>query len=345
MTNLFTTKQIINAIKLFRNNGTVLPILETVALNKEEIMLHDLETCISIPFKTGMTGCVYSPDFIAALETFKTPEYKAAPQLIIMAEGKTTVKLGTEELGNFPKMIDHENEDKTEPAGTIPAEMLPTLEDTLEYLSNDELRPALTVVSVTTHIVATDAHRLLFIKLETPFTTQILLNKKAIRLMLIFGGNWTISEKLNKHKDHIITTTNEAGIKIIHKHGISKYPEWQAVVPKVDKKSSFATFDREELKNAIKNGSRFANNITNMGILKFHDGKLTYSTSDIDFNKEFSTEIGAKFTEQIELAFNFKFLNSFINKCGKEVKMHYSTPTTGVIIDGKYLLMPLMLNQ
>lgn len=339
-----THSQIIKAAKLFKNNS-VLPVLDCVAIDKNILMFHDLENCISIPFKTGVQGCIEGSNFIAAMEAFKTPVFEQDKgSNIIITEGKQRIKLQKEILDNYPKMIGYDCIDKMNNEGAISADLLPTLQDALEFTSNDDLRPALTVVLVGSHIVSTDAHRMMFVKMQTALKNEILINKKVIKLMLIFAGEWTVKQYTNKDC-HIISVTNNEGVQITYKHYIEKFPDWTAVIPQNTKKQplSNATINKDELTKAIKTGSKFANTSTNMCVLNFTKDKATYTTQDIDFGKEYSTELTAKFTNDIEIGFNYQFLNSFVNKCGKEISIKYSTPTKAAVIDGKYLLMPLML--
>lgn len=345
---------IIKALKLFKNSNSVLPILECAFLNKSKVVLTDLETFVIIPFKTGIKQCVYADHLITALTEFKEPVFtEDKNRKVFISEGKQKISLMGEDPNNFPKTAG-EDRGNYSVVGNISAAQIPLLLEALQFASNDDLRPAMTTVQLHTHIAATDAHRLVMHPLETPFTEDILLTKRVVKLIEIFGGDWTFElsnfeipqNKTDKpNLAPIVCLKNTDGVKIYHRMIESKFPQWKVVVPETNTKTPKVIINTKELRKAIKLGIKFANKCTNQCNITLKDGVLNFHTQDVDFGFEYDTSFPAKFKQEISIAFNAKFLDEFAAKCGDEMTVTYSTPTKAIIIDKKYLLMPLMLNN
>lgn len=70
-----TTKEINKIVKAVINKSTVLPILECVCLTGDKLTVSDLETHVTIPFKSGANICIDSGDFITATELMNEPVF------------------------------------------------------------------------------------------------------------------------------------------------------------------------------------------------------------------------------------------------------------------------------
>lgn len=342
-------KQIIKAAKLFYNADSVLPILECTAFTKEGLVWTDLEVTLTVPFQSGIEGvAVPTTSLVKSLEMMDVPVFTKDKALRVqIASGKDKVTLSGDSLDKFPA-TPHGKEDRV---GALGEDLLSTLEDSILFQSADDLRPAMTYTYVDDHIVATDAHRLIFVKLENPLKKPVFVHEKVIKLMAIFGGDWAVDLfPAIKSEGRVSETeygkfTNSNGVVIIGRQCGMKFPDWKVVVPKMDGKTPVATLNKKEILRALKNGKPFANRSTNQGVFKLGETS-TYSTADVDFSIEYSTEIDVSVPKEnaIEIGFNSNFIKEILDLCGDAVKMNYWTPTKAAIFNGKYLCMPLMIN-
>lgn len=333
-------KSIIKAAKLF-NKSRVLSILETAKLTGNEIAFSDLETELVIPYHSGITACVPISNLIAAWETFEKPVYALEVtdnvRTVFISQGKQTIKMVTDDPDNFPK----QRRATETTVGAITADMMPTVLEAMEFTSKDNLRPAMMCVQIADYIAATDAHRLMYVPLEKPFSEPVLLLTNVIKLMDIFGGEWSVT--VGKEGEYLVTLENAEGVRITYRAMDHRFPDWKCVVPEVDSTTAVATLDTKELRKAIKMGAKFGNKTNNLCSISLN-GKATYHTSDVDFQMEYDTELTVDYSQEIEIGFNWKLLDGILAKCGDKAKMNYFTPKKAVIFEGKYLMMPLMLS-
>jgi len=343
-------KSIIKAAKLY-NKSRILPILETAKLTGSEMSFSDLETEIVIPYASGITACVPISNLIAAWETFETPVYTLDvkenirtvgetthtdyERTVFISQGKQTIKMVTDDPENFPM----ERRATETTVGTITEAMMPTILEAMEFTSKDNLRPAIMCVQLADHIAATDAHRLMYVPLEKPFSKPVLLLTNVIKLMDIFGGDWSVT--VSKEGNYLVTLENAERVRITYRAMDHMFPNWKLVVPEMDSHTAVATLDTKELRKAIKIGAKFGNKYTNLGTISLN-GKAMYHTGDADFQMEYDTELTVDYSQEIEIGFNWKLLDGILDKCGDKAKMNYFTPKKAVIFEGKYLLMPLM---
>lgn len=344
-------KTLIKVAKVFGKNS-VLPIIETAKCTGNEITFTDLETEVVIPYHTGINVCIPISNLLPVWETFKEPVYGLEvieeerirggiraieyTYKVSMSEGKQSIKVHGMDTANFPVS----REKQTNQVGVITGKMMPTLLDALDFVSKDNLSPAMLCIEVSDHIAATDAHRLIYEPIETPFTTPILLITNVVKLMDIIGGEWTVYHDTEKQ---IITLCNEDNVRIAYRAMDAKYPQWRLVVPEITSKTPTAKLNTKEWRKAIKMGAKFGN-VAKMGVLHLN-GNASYHVEDIDYATEYDTEISAIYKEEIKIAFNWSFLDNILGKCPDQVTMKYWGPGKAAIFEGKYLLMPLMLPE
>jgi len=350
--SIIKVASILKAARLFKNRS-VLPILEDVFLNKDKAIFTDLETSVIIPYHTGITQCIPIEHFITVLTEFKAPVFtEDKGGKVFATEGKQKISLTADDPKNYP-VTGGENRDNYTLAGVLTSDQMPDLLCALKFVSGDDLRPAMTTVQINKLIASTDAHRLVMLPMKKPFKKEVLIIKKVINLMEVFGGDWTVKisygEKPKKgEKQNVVPylfLQNTDGIKIYHRMIDARFPQWEVVVPVVDEKTATASIDTKELRKAIKTGLKFANKATYQGNITLKKGTLYYHTQDIDFGFEYDTSFPATFTKDIEIGFNSKFLDEFAALCGDTMSIQYTDSNKAIVIDEKYLLMPLMLNN
>jgi hypothetical protein len=339
-------KLIIKAAKLFYNEGTVLATLADSAFIGDTIQWTDLEVSLIVPFKSGITGAIPTKLLVKGLEMMDNPQFKNLNKpgeavQIEMTQGKERIVLAGDPLDNFQAIPNV----KRQAIGSLPADVIPILKDSILFQSNNDLRPAMTYTYVDGHIAATDAHRLMFVKLDEALKEGIFLHKKVIKLLEIFGGDYSVSLSTKENTTHL-RLENSDGVVIVSRQPDCRFPDWKVVVPQVDAKTPCCTLNVKEIKKAIKNGKPFATRLTNKGVFKLRKTS-TYSTEDLDLSISYETEIDVSVPKdhEIEIAFNSDFVDKILTLCGDTAKMNYWSPTKPFIFDGKYLCMPLMPNR
>lgn len=341
-----SVKSIVKASKFFANRNAVLPIMQSTALLKTELVFTDLEIDVTIPYQSGIEAAIPTKAFIAAIESLPNAKFTHTAADVIISEGGTKIKINSEDTANFPKSI-RDCSPNLKPIGSLAASLLPDLLTALDFISTDDLRPALTQVCIHKHIAATDAHRLFFVPVPDPLQSIILMPKKAIKLMEIFGGEWKVSKgniKSTEGSEYAypsLTLENENGIVIGIRETTNVFPKWEVVVPK--KFEGKAVLNTKTLREAIKNGAKFGHVVTKQGVISLNKNGNSYSTFDIDEGTEYETPLTATFTAPLRIGLNWDFLDGILAKCGLEVELDYNEPEKAVILDNKYLLMPLIL--
>lgn len=388
-------KLLITAIKKTINANTVLPILENVYFDGKSAIVTDLETSVILPYQTDVNACVPARKVVDILEMIENPVFTADKNFAVnVEEGKRKIKVTGENPENFP-LIPLYNTAKENSVGIGKFDKMDYLEEAMCFVSKDELRPAMTGVYFEAAgkkygmIVATDAHRLFYKKIS-PLSESFILPKKSAKVLLAFGGEWTITS----NKENYIAFTREDGLKVVSRVIDVKFPDYKVVVPKDEPNvKMFAAPDI--LLRELKNASKFANRSTNQ--VTFHlNGVCTLSSQDVDFGEEYKSEVSAvefgfhpdfdpgylyegkpieikedlgvivkirnlgdfqdteimkdaltKAPKELMIAFNGVFLQEILHKLPKDeaAEFHFWSSTKATVINGCYLVMPLMLNQ
>lgn len=217
-----------------------------------------------------------------------------------------------------------------------------TMVRALDYVSTDELRPAMTQVALNEkHIVATDAHRLMFVKSEGTIHTDVLVRPDVIRMVNDLGwDNATIYVDgghlfVWNESDYVWCRTVD-----------EKYPNWQAVIPQEN--PIMVEVDRKKMIESIKQAMVFANSTTKQVAFSFN-GCAVLKANDMDFEHEYSKEFDGLYRKvgtDIEIGFNGGYLMDVLGDVsGEVVEVQMSGVSKPAIINGEVLLMPVMLNN
>lgn len=345
-------KLLITAIKKTVCYNSVLPILEDVYFNGEQGIVTDLENSVVIPFKTGVNACVPAKRVIDILEMMAAPVWTGDKDFGVLAtEGTRKIKLAGDDPDNFIKVP---LLDKAYPViGRFSGHDLAHLADAISFVSNDDLRPAMTGVLISDNIAATDAHRLFWKKMSNKVKVDFILPKKTVLILLAFGGAWEMTADWGPKDKYVnnVCFSREDGVKVICRVIDARFPDYKVVIPTGEGVVTLLAAPDTLLKE-LKNAGKFANSSTKQVL--FHlNGKLTISSQDVDFKQEYSNQVDAEFKwgavtkAEMEIAFNGNFLSEIINKLPMDapVKMKLFGPTKAAIINESYLLMPLMLNS
>lgn len=342
--------------------STVLPILETIRVVNNgslQFITTDLETVTKLIFEksipTNFDLCIDGrtiqkilQNSIEPIVSFTGDEYK-----LKIKSGDFNVKVNPEHSENYPKEPVIENEKSF----TIDVkDLFPLIKIALSFVSNDDLRPAMTGVCVhdvsgKLWIAATDAHRLFWkVITKTPDTMKdvsMIIPAKSLRLCLEMfkSGSVQISESANH-----VRFSNDTKELVSRKIDV-RYPDYRVVTPsKADMPVSFNLI-RKQLISFLKISNHFTNKSTGQLSMMVSPDKIKASGGDLDFSIEFEYTLPVynvnKQFESFEFAMNINFLLQLIMQSDDEyVKIdHSGGATKAFIIDDCMLLMPLMLNR
>ncbi len=346
-----------------RINTTILPILDcgiveikdstvTIGATNLDIYLEYTIPVKDIKHKRQTTFCMDFKmlyKFIINSEGEMILAYDKKTNKVSMSDGMFKTSMMGEDIGTFPKRGEVDK-----PTGFYSLNsknIMPQLRDVMGWVSNDDLRPAMTGVCVEPHrgvinVIATDAHCL--IKREVPaikygkiFSRYILTRSFCdIATSCFKEGDMSL-----ENNDSNIRATNDE-YYIFSRLIDAKYPDWPVVMAE----SPYVFYlKRKQFKSFIKLARNYTNKST--GQVRFSiDGinlKADGGDSDFSFDFEYSVPI-YQATKDITYTFaaNIRFLEKAVAMSSDdlvEIK-HSGSPTKAFYLDG-ILLMPLMLNQ
>lgn len=206
-------KLLVTAVKKVISKNQVLPILESVLLTGKEAVVSDLETTVSVPYEAPVNACVPSNKFLDILDMMDAPvmtqdpptvfeDKELAPNFgVTFQQGARKVKVLGDNPDNFPR--NPMGTDAVKPLGRLSEADMAKLTTALCFVSNDDLRPAITGVYFHDgKIVATDAHRLYYDDLSEPVAREFILPPKAAKILLALGGEWEMEANEEFRKDN-----------------------------------------------------------------------------------------------------------------------------------------------
>lgn len=246
--------------------------------------------------------------------------------------------------------------------------------DLLNYVTKDELRPAMTGIGFMQHegnfqMCATDGHRLKFVtvpelKNDDKEMQHFILNAKAANILssLNFQPKGRGKAKVETMPESVTVCSSEPSedgdksisflfsygaydMEVITKDINERYPQYWDVIP--SKSTTQFTIDKKNFLNVLDKAVLFANKTTNQIRLSLN-GSNKISAEDLDFSHEYTGEVGGTYEgNHIEIGFNGAFLKEVINSFD-DVTLEMSEPNKAAVIrkgNSLALVMPVMLNQ
>jgi DNA polymerase III sliding clamp (beta) subunit (PCNA family) len=297
-------KQLITAIKKTIKYNATVPILEDVLLDYDRAIVSDLETAVSVPFKSGVQACVPADMLINVMGMTDDPVIKNNGDLsVTFTEGKKAIKVVGDDVEQYPvyPMIMNKSEG-VHTIGEFTRDDIANIETALSFVSKDDLRPAMTGVYIAEEVVATDAHRMFWKAMSFPIQEGFIIPQKTVKIMLAMGGEyWTV--KSCTEETRRIAVENEKGVIIEFRPIDSNFPDYKAVIPQSEPRVKLYCSPNSILEE-LKNAGKFANKSTNQVTFNMN-GSLHISAADVDFGFEYMNEHenGGRF----EFAFNKKW--------------------------------------
>ena len=232
---------------------------------------------------------------------------------------------------------------------TLPADVFDVIKRAMKFVSNDDLRPAMTcvVIEIVDNkmlVVATDAHRLFksreFKVSGPPGSYTYLLPASSLkRLPRAVNEDFSLYELKGEKVSFCGITVNLMD---------SRYPDWKVVMPDYDP-NVYVDFNRFDLIKATQEVAVYSNKSTHQVTYSFND-EIMLEAQDVDFSFESSRRMRyiKKTMPDLVIGFNAKFFAEALSTFkSEELTLQASTPTrAGIISDGvdTVLIMPLMIN-
>lgn len=361
--NVLSNKSIKKMIEIVCNKSSnPLPVLDNALLTNKELVCSDLETCIIIPYNTGIYNLFPLKQLRTILDEYEGGKFSAKKIgdksfEISFTSDSDTIHVVSEMPNEYPKYAPSENDNKKiVTIGTITPDAISQMVTALNFVGSDELRVVMSNVSVFDQVVSTDAHKMYFEDIKgNSLSEQSLFTRKAIKLMQHVGGEWTIQKEkqfastpdkngiIQMLSARIICTSLE-GIQIIFHECGDRYPNYKAVIS--TEFNSTMTIDSEKLQSILKRALKFANQTTHQIKFDIKDSSINFFAADLDFQNEYKTTTEVKTTgQEIEIGFNGEFIQEFTKLIDGEMTFEMSAPNRAAVINKKFLVMPVMLNN
>ena len=332
------TKKLIKLIKGTVDNNTVLPVLENVKIEDNILTVSDLETTLEI-YDIGIKGkgLIHFLDFISAIEMINNYKVEFKDKARIYNDTES-VELAMDKIEDFPKKPDVS---KAKEIGIIDAEDFDKILIAQDFISNDDLRPAMTTVYVDKDIVATDSHCLYFEKVSEPVKQSYLLPPKIVKLMKIMIKGATQPIDVHANESYIILKFVDA--KITFRKLEEKFPNYQAVIP--TKHSTKIEVDKKEFADRLTKAVKFATEV-NWMIIANITSSLNISSYEEIHDKSYKSDIPiSKTGEDVISAFDGKRMIKILSKIkADKVTLKFTGANKAILIQDNFILMPIMQN-
>jgi DNA polymerase-3 subunit beta len=220
----------------------------------------------------------------------------------------------------------------------------------LDFLSKDDLRPAMMGAYIGEHIVGTNGHIMRYRRSGfegVPF----ILRREAVEAIKVQASTdkkckgpaqfWHVEQG----REYVALYRND--ITILSRKIAETYPNYLSVIPQDNDK--IMTVNIKELQGTIKNMASSYNPKTKQVVLEVDGaGKVAMSASDIDMGTSVSQALNTEtsgFPSGFRIGYNAGYLDKISSNVYSDVMtFQISDPNRAAIINNEVLLMPVMLN-
>ncbi len=348
-----------------RSSGTrsTLPVLDNILLSVEDKRLKIAATNLEIgvikfvPVSDQQSGEITIPaktlvDLISGLGQSQVI-LESEGEILNIKSGKFKASINGISASEFPAIPVSDN-----PGISIPKEIFLTSSQILFAAAVDEGRPVLTgiltdIKDSKLDFVATDgfrlAHRQVDLpKIETKFKS--LIPKKTFEEVLRIISEQEVDEvniATSENQNQIIFTLGQTIISSRLIEG--QFPSWEKIIPQ--KIVGRAMVEKDQLIKATKLAAVFAKNEANIVVLTTGKGSLSLKSSAKEVGSQENEIEGEVDGEELEIAFNTKFLlDAISNIPTSQVMMEFSGALSASLIkpigeEGlEYIVMPVRLS-
>jgi DNA polymerase-3 subunit beta len=311
-----------------------LHICECVKLDSTGFTGTNLEQTVHIPYKNLPEICIDFREFMDTLKTLgnRIVEMQVGENCeIVFSTGDMTMKIVGQNPDDFPKIAEFKPGIKT---------TLPVLTDFTPFASKEEHKPAMNGIFVGKDICSTDAHRMKFE--PNPYHKE---GNPGIVLPLIVAQKFC-----NEIRTIEINELHEIA-RIQLEYGYlqtrlidDKYPDYWHVIPELTE--TIVKVGKQAIISGLQACDKYADKTTHQVRLSLTSEKMTIQ--DIDYAKEFSTNIPCEWNGEtgMEFGFNAKFLIECLKDCkGNVIELNLTTPNRCGRINSNMLIMPVMLSS
>lgn len=300
-------------------------LIESVGENTIRIVGTDLDVTIrceaEADIKKSGSMCIQARklfDIVRLLDDADVHFTKDETEWVKMTCGKSNFRLAGVSKENFPEVPSF----KSAPMSLSAEIFNHFINNTAFAITNEQSRFTLSgakfmIEDGTARMITTDGHRLAFIEKKllegsSSKTMDALIPKKALieltKIARDAKGNVSFGEDAN----HIYFEVD--GRLLITRKLSGTFPNYEMVIPKDNDKT--ATFDAEEMKNAIRRVALMADERT-------RSVRLTIRPNEIEIGAQSSEEgeahekVAAEYTgEEVQIGFNSQYLQEFLNIVG-----------------------------
>lgn len=336
------------ADKIIAKNNTLV-VLDNALLSKNSLMVSNLEIYGNFHVPNIDVEALVDYAFLKkVVSKWKTGEMTISvndhDQVVLSKVGTKsafTLNQGMS-IGEFPR-----TPSARKVSGVLEGQDIQSMIRGLKYAGNDDLRPVMSGVYLDDDkVVATDAHRLMFIDKVSKLKHKFVTPNQVLRLFAVAKYNELVVT-VNKDAEWVRFSDN---LDIITVRAIDgRYPNWDAVVPK--KSSTTMTIKNADIKALLEEidmCSLAANQETHQVAFDITKNGVTASSEDVDFGRSYSTVLKAKRRgKDLKIGFNANFLKTLINDVvsDADIVFEMTEPNRAVVINNEALLMPVMLNE
>jgi DNA polymerase-3 subunit beta len=271
----------------------------------------------------------------------------------IISTSDETVNVAVDDADDYPVTP---ATNKTLLIAVFAKEFVDELKGCLDFVSKDDLRPAMTGVNMLIEdgrieLCATDAHLMRVAKLSGDNITDaaclsFIINSKQCKLLTGFKKVDKVCLEMQSidSKTYSVFTFNESDVdvKIIGRNIDARFPDYQRVIP--TSHLTEVTVNKNELGKRIDKAVLYANPTTMQGVFSIN-GNVKLTSKDVDYKKEYSCEMPHVFKvgEDLEIGFNMGFMKKILSHVeGENVMMKMSYPSKPAIIEEGNTLMLIM---
>jgi len=353
--NLKTLKAIRN---IFGRNNKKLPVLDCLYIDSQFLYFTHLDLSIRIkhyfPFKEGSPAIVINAvNFIARIATIKAPYLINSDEAdnITFENSASVTKIKGLHPAEYP--LDFLKQEYKE-LFTLSGSEIRLMNIAKEFTADDDdFRPVMSMVCIAKdHIVSSDAHKLYYRQIKRKSEIDVLIDKRAIRLMMLSGGS---SFVVSCHNSKFCAESDDMTIYWNSEQSIANnlissgnYPNWKSVVPKTEKQVIIPV---SEIMQAIKAVSFAINNVSHLLRCEIKGDILTIEGRDIDFEMYASEKISILNPGNVEIKYGVKadfimqILKMFKDEGRPQITMGFTDETHAFIFADAMLLMPMMISD
>jgi len=331
MKTIKTEKQKIAALTKLAKKKSRLPITDVLRFDPTKLVAHKLDAAIAIeqPFRVTGEGTINAQDFKKVHDSAVIENVTFEGGKAIVETNNGEFKFDSYDYQDFPALPNN-----LEQVGSI--EIDGKFDVAKKYTGRDDFRPVMQSVYIDkteSHIVATDAHRIYFEPIDTSNLKSELLIDKRVFDFVQHGIN-------SVRKDGTWIKMSCNGVDVYTRYE-GKFPQWKTIIPEY---SNCLTVNKKSFEKKNKLALIAANSTTNK--VELSEGATSISAQDFDFDKRYDSLIdGSLKGDFCRIAYNGKFMLDLLKDCDDEVTIQTVAPNKAILISGKFVIMPVRLDD